>query len=116
MSYDHYLQGKAIRTGCDWALRITVVSSALEPFPANAQFKAHVRNTVDGPLLVELTTAGGGVVRRSNTEIELRIPGSVSKEWKDGSVVMDVIRTDALNPVHLGFDLEIPVKRSVTRL
>lgn len=115
-SYNHYLQGKAIQTGCEWRLKFKIISEALVSFPPSAKFVAHVRDTYDGPLKAELTTENGRVIRVSGNELELVLPAEVTKNWEAGKVVMDVIRTDLTQPIHLGFDLEIPVKRSVTRL
>lgn len=116
MSYSQYLRGKAIQTGCDWSLVIKITSAALETFSEDATFAAHVRPSVDGELLVGLTTADGHIVRSSSDTIELSIDGATTENWTVKSVVMDIIRTDGTAPVHLGFDLEIPVKRTITRL
>lgn len=116
MSYSQYLKGKAIQTGCEWRLKITIQSSALAPFPSTAKFTAQVRTDPDGPVLATLTTAGGHITRVDTTSIEILLPGAMSANWSAGKVMMDVIRTDLTEKIHLGFDLEIPVKRSITRL
>ncbi|MBD9511648.1 hypothetical protein IB265_33370 [Ensifer sp. ENS10] len=116
MSYSQYLKGKAIQTGCEWRLKIKVVSTALAAFPSTAKFTAQVRVDADSPVLATLTTQAGNIIRVDDTSIEIVLPGSISAEWSSGKVVMDVVRTDLTDKIHLGFDLEIPVKRSVTRL
>lgn len=117
MSYNQYLQGKAIQTGCEWRLKIKIVSSALETFPSTATFSASIRkNDADGDVLTTLSTAAGSVIRVDGNTIELVLSGPDTEAWTSGTVVMDVIRTDLTQKIHLGFDLEIPVKRSITRV
>lgn len=116
MSYKLYLPARGIRTGSDWVLKIEVRSASLEVFPTDATFVSQVRETLDGPVIAELTTANEGVVRISGNELELRIRGDITRDWLYSEVVLDVLRTDALNSVHLGFDMKVPVKRSVTRI
>jgi len=115
VSYSQYLQGKAIQTGCDWRLKITINSAALEEFPSNAHFLAHIRDHADGPLKAALSTEDGTITRMNSKTIELIIPATVSASWQAGTVVMDVLRVDTSTPIHLGFDLEVPVKRTITR-
>lgn len=117
MSYSQYLKGRAIQTGCEWRLKIKINSAALAAFEAGAQFTAQVRaNANDEVALATLTTAAGNIIRVDSTSIEIVLPGTASVNWSAGKVVMDVIRTDLTQKVHLGFDLEIPVKRSITRV
>ncbi|SCW95700.1 hypothetical protein [Ancylobacter rudongensis] len=116
MDYTQYLPGKAIQTGCEWRLKIKITSAALEAFPETATFLAQIRDDVEGPIKAALSTALGSIVRADANTIELRLSGAATTEWRAGTVVMDVVRTDLVQPVHLGFDLEIPVKRSITRL
>lgn len=116
MSYNQYLQGKAIQTGCEWRLKIKVTSSALAAFPTTAKFTSQIRkDDADGVVLATLTSAAGTIIRVDGNSIELVLKGSETAEWKSGTVVLDIIRTDLTQKIHLGFDLEIPVKRSVTR-
>lgn len=116
MSYKLFLPARAIRTGSDWALKIEVRSASLEAFPADATFVSQIRETIDGPVIAEMTTANGGVARVSDTIIELRVPGSTTRDWLYSEVMLDVLRTDTNDPIHLGFDMKVPVKRSVTRI
>lgn len=117
MSYSQYLQGKAIQTGCEWRLKIKIQSSALAVFPTTAKFSASIRkDNADGALLITLSSAAGSVIRVDGNTLELVLKGTDTAAWGEGNVVMDIIRTDLTQKVHLGFDLEIPVKRTITRL
>jgi len=116
MSYNQYLQGRAIQTGCEWRLKIKVTSSALDPFPVTAKFVAQVRDDPDSPVKTTISTDLGTIIRSDENTIELHLKGEDTEAWAAGTVVMDVIRTDLAEHVHLGFDLEIPVKRTITRI
>jgi hypothetical protein len=116
MSYNQYLQGKAIQAGFEWRLKIKIVSPALAVFPTTAKFTAQVRDTPDSSVKVELSSDAGTIIRVDGNTIELVIKSTDSADWSEGTVVMDVIRTDLSQLIHLGFDLEIPVKRPVTRV
>lgn len=117
MSYSQYLQGRAIQTGCEWRLKIKINSSALEVFSASARFTAQIRRKAsDETALATLTSAAGSISRVDGTSLELVLDGAITQNWSEGVVVMDIVRTDLTRKVHLGFDLEIPVKRSVTRV
>jgi hypothetical protein len=111
-----YLPGKAIQTGCEWHLKIKITSSALEVFPTSATFSAQFRDHPEAPVKATLSTAGGTITRIDGTTIELYLPGATTVDWPAGEVVADVIRTDLSQKVHLGFDLTIPVKRTITRI
>ena len=116
MSFPQYLQGRAIQTGCEWRLSIRVNSPVAELYPTNAKFTAHVRRDVEGPVLATLSSDTNTIRRINGNSLELVIPASASRDWPAGKVFLDVLRTDPAQPVHLGFQLEIPVKRSITRL
>lgn len=116
MSYNQYLQGKAIRTGTEWRLKITINSSALAVFPPSASFKAQFRFEEDGPVAAELHTWTGTIWRVDGNSLEFYLPGTFTKHWHSGQVLMDCVRVDLTQPVHLGFDLVIPVKRSITEV
>lgn len=115
-SYSQYLPAKAIQTGCEWRLKIKIVSSAIAAFSVGAAFTAHIRDTIDGPEKAVLSTASGTITRIDGNTLEFVIGQAVTADWSEGSVIMDVIRTDLTAKIHLGFDLVIPVKRSITRL
>ncbi|MGV1754811.1 hypothetical protein [Agrobacterium sp. CG674] len=117
MSYNQYLQGKAIQTGCEWRLKIKITSSALAVFPTTAKFSASIRkDDADGELLITLSSDASSITRVDGNTIELILKGTDTAEWTAGTVILDVIRTDLTQKIHLGFDLEIPVKRSITRI
>lgn len=117
MSYSQYLQGKAIQTGCEWRLKIKIQSSALAVFPTTAKFAASIRkDNAEGPVLVGLSSAAGSIIRVDGNTLELVLKSADTEVWSEGIVVMDIIRTDLPQKIHLGFDLEIPVKRTITRL
>lgn len=117
MSYTQYLQGKAIQTGCEWRLKIKITSSALAAFPVTAKFLSQIRkDDADGDVLATLSTDAGSITRVDGNTIELVLNGAATADWSTGIVVMDVIRTDLTQKIHLGFDLEVPVKRTVTRV
>ena len=117
MSYTQYLQGKAIQTGCEWRLRITINSEAIETFPETATFSSSIRkNSADGELVTTLSSADGSIVWVDSSSIELYLSEDATVDWKEGLVVLDIIRTDLTQKVHLGFDLKIPVKRTITRV
>lgn len=81
-----------------------------------AEFKADVRvaNPISGTPLETLTTADGTIARVDDDTIELTIPGTSSATWSAGIVALDVVRTDGVEPAHLGFTLYIPVTLPVT--
>ncbi|NIH77442.1 hypothetical protein FHV99_004694 [Ochrobactrum sp. P20RRXII] len=116
MSFKQYLQAKAIHTGTEWRLSFIVTTSGSAPFPASGKFRAQFRDKPDGKVLADLTTANGGIVRINDNSINLVLPSSASKAWHVDSVVTDIVRTDLTNPVHLGFTLKIPVRRSITQV
>ncbi len=116
MSYNQYLQGKVIQTGCEWRLKIKIQSTALEPFPEGAKFTAQVRADAESAVLATLTSENGHIVRVDSSSLEIFMPGAMSATWSSGFVMLDIIRTDLPENIHLGFDLTIPVKRSITRL
>lgn len=117
MSYNQYLQGKAIQTGCEWRLKIKINSSALAVFPTTAKFSSQIRqDNTDGKVLATLSSEAATIVRVDGNSLELILKADVTADWNAGVVVLDIVRTDLSQKVHLGFDLEIPVKRTVTRL
>jgi hypothetical protein len=117
MDYTQYLQAKVIRTGCEWKLKIKVISAAVGTFPPQARFQCQFRaENADGPVLANLTTDNGQIVRvDDDNNLELTLKASDSVDWTVEKVVADIVRIDLSQRQHLGFDLEIPVKRTITR-
>lgn len=116
MSYAQYLQGRAIRTGCEWRLKIHISASAASLFPDTARFVSQFRDGIDGSLKLTLSSEAGTIIRVDENTLEFVVPGAETVSWPDGTVVMDVIRVDLTERIHLGFDLEIPVRGTVTRI
>ncbi|MFA9261804.1 MAG: hypothetical protein ACEQSB_00390 [Undibacterium sp.] len=107
------VKGRAIQTGLPWNLRISLNGHA--SFPINATFESHIRrNKDDVTPLVILTTANGGVVRTGSKQISLSVSAAQSSNWTEGSVYLDVVRTDG-DRLHLGFALSIYVNKPITR-
>ena len=85
-------------------------------FPEGADFTAQVRSKVSAmSVIATLTIVNGGILRVSDTVVELAIAPEATAGLGAGSVVLDVVRTDLVPPRHLSFFLEIPVVLPVTR-
>ena len=81
-----------------------------------ATFAGQLRAKVSASsALTTLTTGNGGLLRRSDTVLELVIPPPATEHLSPGSAVIDLVRTDLVPPRHLAFILEIPVVQPVTR-
>ena len=107
------LDGPAIIIGYEYRLQIEAESGL---FLAQARFAGHLRAKVSASaVLATLTTANGGLLRRSDTVLELIIPPEATEHLSPGSAVVDLVRTDLSPPRHLAFLLEIPVVQPVTR-
>lgn len=105
--------GPAIVTGYEYKLQLEADSPV---FPEGCSLTAHVRTRVsDSTVIAMLTTANGGLLRISETVVEITIPAAATASLLPGSVVMDMVRTDLEPDRHLSFTLEIPVVRPVTR-
>ena len=105
--------GPAIIVGYEYRLQIEA-GSAL--FPAGATFAGQLRAKVSASsVLATLTTGNGGLLRRSDTVLELIVPPGATAHLSPGSAVIDLVRTDLVPPRHLAFILEIPVVQPVTR-
>jgi hypothetical protein len=107
------VDGPAIVAGYPYRLQIEA-DAAL--FPEGAVFVAQVRTKVSAAsVIATLTTSNGGIVRVSDTVLELAIAAEATAGLGAGSVVLDVVRTDLMPPRHLSFFLEISVVLPVTR-
>ena len=105
--------GPAIVAGYEYKLQLEADSPV---FPEGCSLTAHVRARVsDSAVIATLTTANSGLVRISDTVVEITIPPAATASLPPGSVVMDMVRTDLEPDRHLSFTLEIPVVRPVTR-
>lgn len=102
--------------GYECRLRLAVVGSDTPVFPVGVTLAAQIRRTrADTSLLATLTSDNGGLLRVSDSEIDIVIGGSSSADWPAGEVVLDLVRTDTDPDKHLGFALRIPVVLPVTR-
>jgi len=105
--------GPAIVAGYAYRLRIEADSPL---FPEGAVFAAQVRSKISASsVIATLTTANGGILRLSDTVVELVIAAEATAGLGAGSVVVDIVCTDLVPPRHLAFFLEIPVVLPVTR-
>ncbi|HET7715535.1 MAG TPA: hypothetical protein VFK86_07890 [Bauldia sp.] len=107
------IDGPAIVAGYPYRLQIEA-DAAL--FPEGAVFVAEIRARVSAASAITLlTTANGGLLRVSDTVLELAIAPEATASLGAGSVILDVVRSDLIPPRHLSFFLEIPVVVPVTR-
>ena len=107
------VDGPAIIIGYEYRLQIEAGSTL---FPAGAAFAGQLRAKVSASnALATLTTGNGGLLRRSDTVLELVVPPGATEHLSPGSAVVDLVRTDLVPPRHLAFILEIPVVQPVTR-
>lgn len=105
--------GPAIVAGYEYRLQVETNSPA---FPEGCMLAAQIRSKVsDATVIATLTTQNGGLVRKSDTVVEIVVAPEASAALSAGSVVLDMVRTDLVPPRHLQFTLEIPVVRPVTR-
>ena len=107
------VDGPAIVAGYPYRLQIEADATL---FPDQAVFTAQIRTKTSATsVIATLTTANGGLLRVSDTVLELAIAPEATASLGAGSVVLDVVRTDLIPPRHLSFFLEIPVVKPVTR-
>ena len=105
--------GPAIVAGYEYKLQLEADSPV---FPEGCSLTAQVRAKVsDNTVIATLSTGNGGLVRISDTVVEITISAAATSNLPPGSVVMDMVRTDLEPDRHLNFTLEIPVVRPVTR-
>lgn len=106
-------EGPAILIGYAYRLRLAAEGPL---FPQGATFTGQVRAKPGAAsVLATLTSANGGLVRVSDSALDLQIAAEHTAGMAAGSVVVDVVRTDTDPDQHLGFVLEIPVVQPVTR-
>jgi len=106
-------EGPAIMIGYAYQLRLDAEGAL---FPAGAAFTGHVRAKLGAEaVLATLTSANGGLERVTDSALDLHIAAADTAGMAEGSVVVDVVRTDTDPDRHLGFALEIPVISPVTR-
>ena len=106
-------EGPAILIGYEYRLQLEAESVVS---PQEARFAGQVRaNLNDEIVLATLSSESGTILRRGDSRLELIIPETVTGALAPGSVVLDLVRSDLVPPLHMNVFLEIPVLRPVTR-
>jgi hypothetical protein len=108
-----FVQGPVILIGYTYRLQIETEAAL---FPSQGLFEADIRGKPSDPFaLTTLTSAEGTLSRISDTRVEIKIPSTATARFTKGSVMIDLVRRDLPDPLHLGFSLEIPVHLPITR-
>ena len=106
-------EGPAVLIGYAWRLQIEAEAPV---FAQGAVYAGQIRiRPSDGAVLATITSADGGIVRVSDTVLELLLRPAQTAALLPGRIVLDLVRTDLDPDLHLGFLLEIPVILPVTR-
>lgn len=106
-------EGPAILIGYAWRLQIEAEASV---FAEGASYAGQLRLKPGDPtVLAELHSATGGILRVTDTVLELALTPGQTAALQPGRVVLDLVRTDLEPDLHLGFLLETPVMLPVTR-
>lgn len=106
-------EGPAVLIGYAWRLQIEAEAPV---FAEGASYAGQLRerpNAAD--VLTTLTSADHGILRMSDTVLELALRPDQTADLVPGRVVLDLVRTDLAPDLHLGFLLELPVILPVTR-
>ena len=105
------VDGPAIIIGYEYRLQIEAESPV---FLASATFAGHLRAKVSAlAVLATLTTGSGGLLRRSDTVLELIVPPDATERLAPGSAVVDLVRTD-LQAAYEG--IPVPPERIAFRI
>ena len=106
-------EGPAVLIGYAWRLQIEAEAAV---FADGASYAGQVRGRPsDAEVLATLTSADHGIMRISETVLELTLRPDQTAGLAPGRVVLDLVRTDLAPDLHLGFLLELPVILPVTR-
>ncbi|WP_420567704.1 hypothetical protein [Thalassovita sp.] len=106
-------EGPAVLVGYEYRLQLEAEGAL---FPDEARFAAQLRGKVnDETVLATLSSESGTILRRSDNTMDLIIPETVTGALAPGSVVLDLVRSDLVPPLHMNVFLEIPVLLPVTR-
>jgi hypothetical protein len=109
----HTSEGPAILIGYPYNLQL---EAAAPVFAEGAAYAGQLRARASDPaVLTTISSAEGGVLRVSDTVLELALRADQTAGLTPGRVVLDLIRVDLDPDLHLGFFLEIPVMLPVTR-
>jgi len=113
MSVTTMTEGPAVLIGYPWRLQI---ETAAPVFVEGAAYAGQLRLRASDPtVLATISSAEGGVLRVSDTVLELALCPDQTVALAPGRVVLDLVRVDVDPDLHLGFFLEIPVMLPVTR-
>jgi len=105
--------GPAILPGYPYKLQLELSAGLIAE---GASFTGQLRSAVSSEtVLTTLTSGAGELIRISDAVLEIRIGALDTAQMSEGSVVLDIVRTDLEPPAHLGVFLQIPVMRPVTR-
>ena len=106
-------EGPAVLIGYAWRLQIEAEAPV---FVEGALYAGQIRERPNATeVLASLTSADHGIMRVSDTVLELRLRPEQTAGLVPGRVVLDLVRTDLAPGLHLGFLLELPVILPVTR-
>ena len=106
-------EGPAILIGYAWRLQL---EAAVPIFVEGADYAGQLRaRASDAEVLTTITSATGGILRVTDTVLELALTREQTVGLQPGRVVLDLIHVDLDPDLHLGFFLEIPVMLPVTR-
>lgn len=109
--------GRPIPIGFAWTHRLTVTFTppADPPFPAGSTFRADVREWAGAPdASLSLTSQAGQLVRFSDTELDIVLPGAATALLRPGVAVIDLVRTDVSPDAYSHVTVTVPVKISGT--
>lgn len=117
-----------IRPGFDWAITLTDPKPEFETdeltgdqvevdplFPDGASYIADVKQHLDKPMVGQITTADGNIVRIDGSNLEITIPATITELLDPNKLArFDIVRIDGPGPQHLNIELTIPVQESIT--
>lgn len=105
----------AIPIGLPYTIRLEVEGAGVF-FPAGATYTSHVRADAGSAILAALTSATGGLVRVSDTELDIVFTAEQTAALTEGQVLLDWVRTDTDPDQYGGYLLTLPTFRPITRL
>ena len=105
--------GRSVPIGYPWRQRLTIAGET-PTFPAGIELRADLREWRGGPVLAEMTSAAGQLVRVSDTEIDLIAPADVTAMLRPGSALLDFVRTDLPEPEYMDIRVTLPVVEPLT--
>jgi len=115
------VEGPPIAVGYPYRLRVSLSDpdggTAAALFPSGSELRATVRKTrTDTASVGDLTTGNGGLVRVSDSEIDIVMTAALTGALTAGGKAhLDIARTDPAPDEYVGVYLAIPVHQPVTR-